>query len=186
MNHSDHVRLLQNGISAQGGSWADFGSGSGAFTLALADLLEENSEIYSIDQDAGALREQEREMRAWFPAIKIHYLRSDFTRQIELPLLDGIVMANALHFQEHVVKDQTLKKILTYLRPGGRFILVEYNVDRGNIWVPYPLSYATWENIAARNGFIMTRLLATVPSRFLGEIYSALSFKAESKRPHLD
>ena len=88
-------------------------------------------------------------------------------------------MANALHFQKHADKDTVLQKILAHLRPGGRLILVEYNVDSGNMWVPYPLSYPTWETIAARNGFVSTRLLATVPSRFLGEIYSALSFKRE-------
>ena len=37
--------------------------------------------------------------------------------------------------------------------------------------------YLTWEAIAARNGLVATQLLAAVPSRFLGEIYSALSFK---------
>ena len=66
MNHTDHVRLLRDGIASAGGNWADFGSGAGAFTLALADLLKTNGEIYSIDQDSGALREQEREMRFAF------------------------------------------------------------------------------------------------------------------------
>jgi len=179
MNHSDHVRLLRDGIPPSSGTWGDFGSGWGAFTLALAELLEPHGEIYSIDQNPSALRDQEREMHARFPTTKVHYLQSDFTKQIELPLLDGIVMANALHFQKHADKGQALKKILSYLRPGGRFILVEYNVDHGNMWVPHPLSYATWGDIAAHNGLVSTRLLATVPSRFLGEIYSALSFKAE-------
>ena len=179
MNHSDHVRLLQNGIPTLAGTWADFGSGAGAFTLALADLLGANGEIYSIDRDGGALGEQKRALHARFPAARVHYLRADFTRPIDLPLLDGIVMANALHFQKNAEKDPVLKRVLGYLRPGGRFILVEYNVDRGNLWVPYPLSYNTREDMAARSGFIQTRLLATVPSHFLGEIYSALSFKVE-------
>lgn len=39
MNHADHVKLLRDGIHAPGGIWAYFGSGHGAFTLALADLL---------------------------------------------------------------------------------------------------------------------------------------------------
>ncbi len=56
MNHADHVRLLRGGVPAPGGVWADFGSGEGAFTLALADLLGTSGEIYSVDQDAGALR----------------------------------------------------------------------------------------------------------------------------------
>lgn len=182
MNHSDHVRLLQNGIESSGGTWADLGSGAGAFTLALADLLGANAEIYSIDQDAGALREQEQALRARFPASQVHYRRADFSQRLDLPPLDGIVMANSLHFQKHADKDRTLKNVFDYLRPGGRLLLVEYDVDRGNRWVPYPMSFATWEKIAARNGLIGTRLLATVPSHFLTEIYAAVSFKPKSPR----
>jgi ubiquinone/menaquinone biosynthesis C-methylase UbiE len=175
MNHHDHVNLLRGGIPSPGGVWADFGSGRGAFTLALADLLGDDGEIYSIDQDAGALREQERAMRSQFPDVAVHYHKADFSQRLDLPPLDGVVMANSLHFHRH--KDSILRLIHGYLKPGGRLLLVEYNADHGNMWVPYPLSYPTWEKLAAHNGFRETRLLASVPSRFLHEIYSALSLK---------
>ena len=55
----------------------------------------------------------------------------------------------------------------------GRLIIVEYNVDRGNTWVPYPISFKTWEVLARRNGFANTQLLARRPSSFLREIYAA-------------
>jgi len=175
MNHTDHVYLLRTGISERGGIWADLGSGEGAFTLALADLIGPDAVIYSVDQDSRALKEQERAMRARFPTVTVHYLNADFTRPLELPPLDGVVMANSLHF--HRQKDSILERVHSYLKEGGRLLLVEYNTDRGNSWVPYPLSYATWETLARHNGFAETRLLATRPSRFLGEIYSATSVK---------
>lgn len=59
MNHQDHVRLLRKGVPTQGGTWADLGAGTGAFTLALADLLGPKAQIYAVDQNARALREQE-------------------------------------------------------------------------------------------------------------------------------
>jgi SAM-dependent methyltransferase len=102
----------------------------------------------------------------------LHPLLADFTQPLALPPLDGIVMANSLHFQRD--KEPVLQQILGYLKPGGQLILVEYNVDRGNRWVPYPLSFPTWKALAERSGFAGTRLLATRPSRFLGEIYAAL------------
>ncbi len=173
MQHEDHVALLRGGIAGPGGVWADLGSGTGAFTLALADLIGPTGEIYSVDKDQGSLREQERAMRARFPAVMVHYLAADFSRKLDLPPLDGIVMANSLHYQRD--KDAALQLVRGYLRPGGRMLLVEYNADRGNPWVPYPLSYSTWEAVARRNGFAETRLLARVPSRFLNEMYSALS-----------
>ncbi len=173
MNHADHVRLLHDGIPGPGGVWADLGSGGGAFTLALADLLGPTARIYAVDKDRRALREHEAAMRASFPAVTVTYHVADFTRPLELPQLDGVVMANSLHFQRD--KDSVLQRVRGYLRPGGRLLLVEYNADSGNLWVPYPLSYPTWEKLAARNGFRETRLLATQPSRFLKEIYSATS-----------
>lgn len=173
MNHPDHVNLLRAGVPATGGVWADLGSGTGAFTLALADLLGEAGEIYSVDKDAGALREQERAMRARFPHAVVHYCTADITAPLDIPPLDGVIIANALHFARD--KARVVQSIKSCLRPNGRLILVEYNVDRGNAWVPYPLSYPTWEALAQHCGFANTKLLATVPSRFLGEIYSALS-----------
>lgn len=175
MQHEDHVALIECGIAERGGIWADFGSGSGAFTLALADLLGPESEIYSIDLDRRALQRQQNDLARRFPGTTLHTMVADFTQPLAPPPLDGIVMANSLHYQRE--KDVVLRKILGYLKPGGRLILVEYNADRGNRWVPYPLSYPTWEALAERASFSGTRLLATRPSRFLGEIYSALSLR---------
>lgn len=180
MNHDDHIALLRDGIAAPGGVWADLGSGSGAFTLALADLLGPSARIYSVDRDEQALLEQERAMRARFPdraLTSLTYRVADFTQPLDLPPLDGVVMANSLHFQRD--KDTVLQLVRGYLKPRGRLLLVEYNADRGNPWVPYPLSYASWEALARANGLVETRLLATRPSRFLREIYSAVSLRGD-------
>ena len=114
-------------------------------------------------------------MRSRFPATTVHYITADFTQRLDLPPLDGIVMANSLHFQRE--KDPVLQLVRSYLRPGGRLVLVEYNVDQGNRWVPYPLLYGTWEALAQRNGFASTTLLTTQPSSWLGEMFSALSVR---------
>lgn len=164
--------LLHDGVTAPG-SWADFGSGSGAFTLALADLLGPTGVIYSVDRDAGALAAQERSVRMRFPSTTLYPLVADFTRPLNLPPLDGVVMANSLHF--HRAKEPILRWVASYLKPGGRLILVEYDTDHGNTWVPYPLSFETWRRLAVTCGLGPTTLLATVPSRFLGRIYSAVS-----------
>ncbi len=176
MDHKDHVNLLRGGIAETGGIWADLGSGGGAFTLALAEIIGAEAEIYSVDKDRGALKEQERAMKARFPAVTVHYINADFTAPLKLPPLNGIVMANSLHFLRQ--KDPVLQMVLGYLRPGGRLILVEYGTDSGNTWVPYPLSYPTWEALARKNGFTQTRQIANRPSRFLGAIYSAVSIKS--------
>jgi len=174
MDHRDHVNLLVNGITAPGGVWGDLGSGAGAFTLALADLIGPAGTIHSVDKDERALRRQQTAMQNSFPAVTVHYHAADFSRPLDLPPLDGVVMANALHFVRH--KEHVVRLVRSYLRPGGRFLLVEYNTDRGNPWVPHPLSYKTWADLARRSGFEHSERLATRPSRFLGQIYAAASW----------
>jgi ubiquinone/menaquinone biosynthesis C-methylase UbiE len=173
MDHHDHVNLLRPGIPQPGGIWADFGSGRGAFTLALAELIGPEGLIYSVDKSHSALDQQQRDLHSRFPEVDVHSLKEDFTRPLDLPPLDGLVVANALHFLRN--KDKTVALLRDYLQPGGRFLVVEYNTDRGNHWVPHPFSYLTWQTIARRNGLQQTQLLATAPSSFWGEFYAASS-----------
>jgi ubiquinone/menaquinone biosynthesis C-methylase UbiE len=176
MDHDDHVSLLRDGIAAPGGVWADLGSGWGAFTLALADLIGPVGVIYSVDRDSGALRQQQGALASRFPSVTIHTLTADFTTPLDFPPLDGIVMANSLHFVPVNQRQRVLGLVRSYLQPGGRLILVEYDSDHGNIWVPHPMSYRSWEQIAREAGFSHTEHLAAVPSHFMGAIYSALSW----------
>ncbi len=181
VDHADHVRLIREGVAGAGPAWADLGSGGGAFTLALADVLGPAGTIVSIDRDAAALRRQAGELRQRFPGVAIEQRVADFSRPLGLAGLDGIVMANSLHF----VRDKTpvLELVRSYLRDGGRLVLVEYDADAGNPWVPYPLSFATWQRVATEAGFRETRRLAAVPSRFLGSIYSAVSVRGDGPGP---
>lgn len=174
MNHRDHVRLLKKGIVSSGASWADFGSGRGAFTLALAELLGPATTIYSVDKDGGALGRQEKQIRTQFPQNNVLYVQADFTKPLQIPPLEGLVVANALHFLRD--KEWTIKLLREYLKPSGRFLVVEYNSDRGNHWVPFPFSYQTWKKLSSQAGFQHTELLETVPSSFMGEIYAAASW----------
>ena len=170
MNHADLVGLIEAGVTERGGSWADLGSGEGAFTLALADLLGPGSNITAVDRDAVALQHLARDR---FPGVQIETKVGDFTRPLALASLDGIVMANSLHFVRD--KAPVLESARQMLRPGGTLIVVEYGSDRGNPWVPHPFTYERWEKMAAQAGFVKTRLLRTIPSRHLGSLYAAAS-----------
>lgn len=174
MDHSDHVKLLRKGIPSPGGVWADFGAGRGAFTLALADLLGPAGHIYAVDRDKSALQANTRSMRARFPDLPVQYEVGDYTQPLPLPPLDGIVMANTLHFQ----RDQptVIRHCHRYLRQGGRLLLVEYNLNRAQTAVPHPITYPRWRRMAQDAGFGHTVLLVTRPSRFLHEIYAAVSW----------
>ena len=179
INQAELVGLLRDGVGAKGGRWADLGAGEGAFTLALADLLGPGARITAVDRDAGSMRGLAAEMGKRFPATKFEVVVADFTHPMSLSSLDGIVMANSLHF----VRDKrlVLARVHEMLRPGGSLIVVEYGSDRGNPWVPHPFSYESWEKMAAQAGFVKTRLLRTIPSRHLGSMYSALSLSPQGR-----
>lgn len=164
MDHADLVALLRDGVTATGGRWADLGAGEGNFTRALADLLGPDAHITAVDKDARALRAISGEIETRV---------ADFTKPLDLHDLDGVVMANSLHFVRD--KQPVLQAVHSMLRRGGRLIIVEYGADHGNPWVPHPFTYEQWQKMAARAGFRNTRLLKTVPSRWLGSMYSAAS-----------
>lgn len=179
MDHAELVGLLARGVPGKGGRWADLGSGEGAFTLALAALLGPGAQITAVDRDRRALERLAAEMGKRFPETRLEVMTADFTRPLGLHDLDGVVMANSLHFSRD--KWPVLETVRGMLRPSGRLIVVEYGSDRGNPWVPHPFSYETWRRMSADAGFVGTVLLGTVPSRYLGSIYSSLSFNPPSR-----
>jgi len=179
MDHIDHVNLLKPANLSSGGIWADFGAGSGAFTLALRELIGLGATIYAVDKDRGSLKRLETAHRLRFSSTDhLIPLNQDFTRPLDLPPLDGIVMANSLHYFKD--REKVLRHVRSFLRPNGVLLLVEYNVDSGNLWVPHPFSFGTYRSLATRAGFSEPKLLATIPSSFLSEFYSAVTYKTEN------
>jgi ubiquinone/menaquinone biosynthesis C-methylase UbiE len=195
MDHHDHVNLLRPADLPLGASFADLGAGSGAFTLALRELLGLSATIYAVDRDRKRLNALEQAHRSMFGSVEnLHLIHADFmhdlhtstpTRPAEpgrassvrnLSLLDGLLMANSLHFFRN--KEKVLRHVSSFLKPDGMLLLVEYNVDRGNPWVPHPLSFETFHELAPRAGFSEPHLLAKNPSSFLREFYSALATKS--------
>lgn len=174
MDHNDHVKLLQPAKLEQGGSWADLGAGSGAFTFALRELIGAGASIHAVDKDRNDLKRLEQDYKIRFGnSENLKIIVGDFSRPLTAPLppLDGIVMANSLHYFKDRVN--ILNHVRSLLKPNGILLVMEYNVDTGNPWVPYPFSFETFKKLAAQSGFSEPRLLAKNPSSFLREFYSA-------------
>ncbi|OGO58724.1 MAG: hypothetical protein A2V85_15020 [Chloroflexi bacterium RBG_16_72_14] len=170
MDHGDHVALIRGGAEGAGPQWLELGAGDGAFTLALADVLGGGA-ITALDLDRRALTALAARLAARFPATRVATFTGDFTRGLPPGPFEGVLAANSLHFVRDPVP--VLRAIHRVLRPGGRLVVVEYDADRGNPWVPHPISFARWRTMAPLGGFASPRLLHRIPSRFLGSIYAA-------------
>jgi SAM-dependent methyltransferase len=181
---SEAIELIRGAIPGPGGTWADFGAGNGVFTRALAERLDPGGRIYAVDRDARALEALRRWARG--AAVEVSTVVADFTKPFELPGigkagLDGILMANALHFVRD--PEETLPRLAAWLRVGGRLVLVEYDRRRASRWVPYPVEPARWAELAALAGLSAPILTSTRPSAFGGNLYVATAERTIALEP---
>jgi precorrin-6B methylase 2 len=176
VDHADHVTLLRPAV-APGETWADVGAGTGAFTLALAELVGPGGRIVAVDRDRIALSQNAAAVTSRFPGVALRTLVGDFTAQLDLPLLHGLVAANCLHFVARDRQAEVVRRLAAHLRPGGAIVVVEYDTEHGNTWVPHPFRYETWVKIATEAGLAEISRIGRVPSRFLGAIYSAVAVR---------
>ena len=176
MTTRDALELIAPAIPGAGGIWADLGAGEGTFTRALAQLLGPSGRVYAVDRNSRGLaalrRAADRGVATIVPVV------ADFTRDLVLPGLegaglDGLVIANALHYVRD--PDPVLARLAARLRPGGRLVMVEYDRRRGNPWVPHPIPAARWPGLAAAAGLASPAIVATRPSAFGGNLYVAVA-----------
>ena len=151
MELSEMVALIRGGVPREGGIWADLGAGTGNFSWALAERIGPQGTIYAIDRDAKAIRQIHQRIAQADPGAAIIPQQADFSRALDIPTLHGVLMANALHF----IRDQpaALALVAGYLRPGGRLLLVEYDLRSPLPWVPFPVSLAHLAHLADAAGF---------------------------------
>ena len=151
-------------------AWADLGCGNGLFTRALASLLPGGSRIHAIDADEKTIRE----IPASYNGVLITKSVLDFTSDsLVFHQVDGIMMANSLHYVKE--KEPFLKRMIASLKMGGYFLLVDYDKERVNRWVPYPLQITSAEQLFLHCGAHSFKILKKRKSVFGDQwMYAAL------------
>ena len=157
MEQAEMVALIRRGVPEGAGVWAEFGAGSGNFTAALRTLLPPGSAIYAVDRDASAVRRLQA--LAEQPGVPVSAFQADFTRPLVLPPLDGMLLANALHFVRAQVP--VLAALGALLHSGGMLLLVEYDLAMPRPWVPFPIAAAGFPALAQAAGFVDPAIIAT-------------------------
>jgi ubiquinone/menaquinone biosynthesis C-methylase UbiE len=154
MNIQEAIDLIRPGIKSVYGTWADIGAGTGIFTKALMQILQEGH-VIALDKNPHLLYDLEPTT-----LVGIEVKEGDFNQALELPSLDGILMANALHYApDHFT---TLTNVLASLKTGVSFILIEYDTERPNVpWVPYPVSLNRFKELCTKVGLSAPELIGT-------------------------
>jgi ubiquinone/menaquinone biosynthesis C-methylase UbiE len=146
MDIKEAIKLIEGALPAKvdHAQWADLGCGSGTFTMALSYLLGEGSVIYAVDKQSQVIQSP--------TDVAIKFIKADFSiGTLPASNLHGILMANALHYIQD--KSRFVEKLKNSLQTGGQLILVEYDTDSANQWVPYPLSFNKMKNLFSASGF---------------------------------
>jgi hypothetical protein len=122
MEQHGMVDLLRGGVPTTPQLWADFGAGTGNFSWALAELLANGSTIHALDRDAKPICAQQQRLSVHPPPVPILPVLADLTKPLQLPLLNGILMANLLHFlhdQSNFLYDFLQKSVHAGIFLGG-------------------------------------------------------------------
>lgn len=158
--------LQERFASPEGQRWADLGCGSGTFTRALAAVLPGQSQIIAVDKTAQSLAPVMEHQ------ISVNFLRADMEQeQLSLGKLNGILMANSLHYIRG--KKAFLQKLEPAFIGQKQWLIVEYDTESANRWVPFPLSYNQLRSLFLPLGYIAEKI-NTRQSAYGGDMYAAL------------
>jgi tRNA A58 N-methylase Trm61 len=173
MDSRDAAQLIAPAIK-DGQRWADLGAGTGTFTAALARLVGPSGTVHAVEQDATATRALEalaRKREAECSSIVV--TRGDFTKPLELPPLDGALLANSLHFVDAVAQADVLRRVANGIASGGAIVVVEYDNRPPSRWVPFPVSLDRLAGLTAEAQLGVPEAIGRYRSIFGGSMYAA-------------
>jgi ubiquinone/menaquinone biosynthesis C-methylase UbiE len=172
MQLQDAIKFITNDSFSTGNKkiWADLGCGTGTFTLALASMLDSGSTIFAIDSDASALSQ----IPETYNQTEIVKIKADFVNTgLPFDRLDGFLMANSLHFVKD--KEAFLKKLKPCLNTDACLLIIEYETNTPNIWVPYPVDFQSLKSLFTKSGYSEISKLNTRTSIYGNrQMYAAL------------
>lgn len=145
--------------------WADLGCGSGLFSMAIASMLPNESDMLCIDlidQKVPSLSGRD---------VTLQFKKGNFIDfDLGLDQYDGILMANSLHFVSE--KSALFIKLCSALKKQGSLVIIEYEREDPNEWVPYPVAFETLRVLLNHHGMAKVTKLSERKSAFGSMMYA--------------
>lgn len=176
--------LIEVAVPRGATTWSDLGAGAGTFTRALALLLGPGGYVYAVERDQAKMKGLQKLTHDSAGGATIVPVHADFMQPLELPELDGILLANALHYVPAGEQARVLETILDRVREGGRIVIVDYDGRTPNQWVPFPVSIARFRELATQLGLTPATVVGSVPSAYGGTMYAAYAVKRSANPEH--
>ena len=139
---------------------ADFGSGSGAYVLAIADVLAHSGHVYAIDVQRDLLRKTKNEAhKRGYKNVEVIWGDLEYAGGTKIAdgALDVVLISNLL-FQIND-KNAVLKEAWRVLKPAGRLVIIDWSDSFGGLG-PLEVDVVAKdkaESLVLSNGFEVVR-----------------------------
>ena len=171
MTPKEIEQFIKKAITPKGSTWADLGAGNGKITNIVRLLLGNEGKVFAVDTSPAIKNLSPDETIA-----SVVSIQQDFTLPLDLPMLDGILMANSLHF----VKDKKtfLQQLISKLNTNGKMVFIEYDMTIGNSWVPYPITFQELKKLTVEIGLTEVEEINRRQSTYgNGRMYLAIAYR---------
>lgn len=157
MAFSDPQRNIEQFGLSEGMRVADFGAGSGFYTLAAAARVGRDGRVYAIDIQPGLL-DRLKDASHGEEVSTVEVVQGDLERlggsKLDDNTMDAVLVCNVL-FQV-ADKDTFLKEAWRVLKPGGRLLLVDWRDSFGGMGpqAEYVVTETVARELVSRAGLV--------------------------------
>lgn len=139
MNFSDPKQILEQFHVDPGMTVADFGAGSGHYTIALARMVGNSGKVYAVEVQRDVLDRLRSDITSTPGVNNVQFVWGDIDADrgstLQDHLCDRIVMSNVLFQLEK--KETAVKEMFRVLKSGGQVLLIDWSDSFGHLG-PHP------------------------------------------------
>lgn len=148
------IHLIEKMYIKEGSTVADFGAGSGAYTLALSEVVGKKGKVYALDIHRDMLETmQASALKMGLENIETIWTNIEKETPLESYTQDAVVVSNVLFQVEDC--NAVIQEVSRVIKPLGMLLCVEWSASHMGIG-PHPshvIEQARAEEMLVKHGF---------------------------------